>query len=202
MSIRTVLLVLPLLLSQCKDPVNPQWSPECSEGEYSITHSLFLKFKNTNEMEFDSIESPTGRAIFHTRELVRSANSLYPYNILSPDKKWIVLKTGDAEGFVFCKKEHLLECVRQDCFEGKFNLEFDYEDDDPGDRLFVDFLKWEDPATLVFYDVDRDKDNPPCLEKDVYKINLETGNFTLPKKPNPVIKPVLKKENPPRNSQH
>lgn len=181
------------LLSHCMESEKPELGLSCVDGEYAITPTLSLSYKDVHEMDFYPPKAPEERATFRVWGIVRSANSLYPQNILSPDKKWAVLKVGDAEGFVFCKTEKLLECIKTNSFDGNFRFELDNHDDEAGDPLFANFLSWEAPATFVIYVLSKSEDRSPYPEKEVYKFDLETGVFILPSQPNPVIKPKLGK---------
>lgn len=181
-----------LLLSSCKEPSYPLHGSPCQEGEYKITPSLNLRFISYNHIEFYHPQTPEKFISFKPLELVRSANTLYPYNILSPDKQWIILKIGDADGFIYCKTDDFLSSLQTKQFAGRINFEYDYDDPELCDRLFSNFHHWEAPATFVFYDQNRDKDRDP-YSNEIYKINLQTGEITSPPGANPVVKPTLRK---------
>lgn len=119
----------------------------------------------------------------------------YPRKILSPDKKWIVLYAGDIDGFVYCRTDDVVDCVKNDRYEGRFHLDF-IPPDPESEGIIVRFLRWEAPATFVFYEEDRERkvDDSPNPDKDIYKINLETGVFTLPPHPSSIVAPYLYKE--------
>lgn len=145
---------------------------------------------------FDPSEPEELKAEFKQMGIVKGTVP-FSGNIISPDRKWIVLKTGDSEGFVFCKTEDVLKCVRENKFAGRFNVELYYEkdtsEDMPGMLLVVDEIGWEAPATFVFGDRNRETGEINPL-KDIYKINLNTGEFIYPPRPNPVVRPVLYRE--------
>ncbi len=152
-------------------------------------------FSFIDKTEFFSTQDPEKTKTEYTpRAWIHGLTTAHMEDILSPDKKWIVLKMGNVDGLVYCKAEDILEAVRENKFAGRFYFEFDYEDVETGEKLLTDAIGWEAPATFVFYLVDTDTDRKPVMEKDIYKINLETGEFTCPPQANPVIKPVLQKE--------
>lgn len=144
--------------------------------------------------EFFSPKSPeTTKIEFNPTATIYGNTSRYLEDILSPDKKWVILKAGSMKGLVYCQAKDLLECVKTGEFEGRINFEYMHDGEDLGDLPITEGIGWEAPATYVFYEVDRDTDREPCPEKEIYKVNLETGEFTYPLHPNPVIKPVLRK---------
>lgn len=145
---------------------------------------------NIIRVEFYSIsESTSPKAEFKPQS---SGVGFYSKEIISPDKKWVVLRTGGAEGFLFCRTEDLMQSVRSNYFAGRFTLEH-LKQDPEGIRPLVDYLRWEEPSTFVFYDVFRESTKTPDPKTDVYKLNLETGEFILPESPHPVLTPKLYK---------
>lgn len=187
-----LLCLLILSFPSCKETPHPLYDSPCQEGKYKITSSLNLRFICYNHIEFYNSETPDKSIPFKPHGLITSTNALYPYNILSPDEKWIVLKIGDADGFVYCKTDDLLSSLQSKQFTGQFNFEFDYDDPEISIRLLSNFHHWEAPATFVFYEENTDTDRDP-KSNEIYKINLQTGEITSPPGANPIVKPTLRK---------
>lgn len=151
-------------------------------------------FSFIDKTEFFSPKDPERTKIeYIPKSWIYGLTTAHMEDVLSPDKKWVVLKMGNIDGLVYGKTKDILKFVKENRFEGRFNFEFDYEDEETGDRLLTDAIGWEAPATFVFYVVNRDDDRKPDPEKEIYKINLETGEFVYPPQANPVVKPVLRK---------
>lgn len=189
----SLFLIFIFLVNSCDERKDDWWdSPErifTEDIQYSEKSAAIFTKRSydlpdkevtyISNLEFYSPQDPQKTLYRFKHRGPVSGGDEYTENILSPDKKWIVLKAGNSDGFVYSRTDDIVDCVKNDCYEGNFHL---LHPSVPH-CLFVKFLRWEAPATFVFFDVDREAHPDHKLRnpaQDIYKINLETGEFTLP----------------------